>query len=1814
MPAATLEIFKAADFKALPVDRLASILGNYFDREMADDEFNILPDERKSAIRNNFVQSQLGGQLAVQPINGTQPTSGTQIRSRAAVMAADPTILEDEINRRFEEQQKPRPAPEIPQMQQEQIIPPQQQGAFNSLIQGLAAGVFDVAATPFTITRAITEQFGEQGAVEIGAKRMENYLKQKAAEHPMAAELQGKNLWDNPEIILDPRYTLYGVGNMAPSFLAAMIPGTAALRFGKLAAATVGGVSAGMMEGANTYRESIERGNDPDEAFKDMMLMTVGSGALNAIGFDKIFKANKGKKLIQATAAALTEGLTEYAEEPLEATILRMEPEEFRQKMKDGLAVIGPAMIMGGGGAAAANYIQGAQEARVKALEKEKKEGNLSLEQEERLVKERQALREMRKELPTDEKKQAEIDKKLSQVLGEFEEKPEQAESEEDLLKQAQDELDKYGKIDPETIRQLDEAAAALEKPARVGEEEPELKATEKPVKTRTEEKAYAEQQEAEKAQPEQPGKAEQAKAEIVEGEKAPWQMRKDEFFRKYAQRTELLQEMIEKAKKRLERIGGRGGSEEGRRIGDEIDDMELELTIIRPFQKHTYTIKQALAEGKDVPEEVLADYPELSRSLADEEMPVGENDPLADLDKKVLKYISRKTEYEKTEKTVSALAGEQKRKAQEVAEPSEEEKKLTAAMEKEEQEKETTKRLSETEPIVELDAEVISHVNARVRDLGSVEAVAERYDTDSAVDRYARQQAEREFGEKKATVKYREALPNNVYVHGRQGRQDLKTGHIIMGSKSWDIAEYYAGKKGSIWTVSPKPGANLFDVTNQNQLDAAKAKLQKAYDNGELQPSLDEIIAENGIDAVVKDMQPERLADNAGALDEGTGVIEWLDEQGYDGIKTEDGIIALNRDQFDFNKTKPETKPPAETVTAEPASEAGEKQPWEISLENYVQLAKARESDINYLNAQIIKEADGYTRADAKVIGAETNIREGRGTVYDHAEYFRNIPEKEAAKGRDRGLEGKGYKLAVSASDDLYAAFQNRAITSEQALAIVEAAGKNAESQAVGMRVISRAREEGRKLDPDDVANLVRANTFARRNAQELKSAKQGDLFGGGYDEALELSENLSQIASRHQKDLKEKILALRIVKKSNRLNELKKVGLEFKSLDEAIEALKGYEREYERWQHWDTDKELRQQILDELNSTTGQQQGLKFSTVEATPSGRTVRFVERVIAPFREQFVTPINVVQSVNDLPARYQEKVRAEMEKGGVIRGFFDPATEGVWLVADSMGSKRDVLETALHEPVTHYGLRKVLGPEIDNFYRKELIGHKDWGQAIQGIADRWGISQEEAAEEWIAGQIEQGIVEPTLMDRLIAAIRRALKALGLDLKYSRAELTVLIDKAFKAATGRVQQRTTETGIGEPALAYRRNLDKGLIRDELERMTKMLEELPEVRNGRPTTGLQVRYAQKIAELEEQLRAAELGLKYSRKTITDLPEFKRWFGDSKVVDKNGEPLVVYHGTKGDFNTFEGSQEDGYHFGTSAQASMRVSGVQAGRNVMPVYLKAERIKRIKDSGVSWKKSIKNAKRNGYDGIVYLNRFEGTSFENVQRAYDEKVDLNKLSDKEFLKRFPEATDSYIVFSSTQIKSATGNVGTFDPNNPDIRFSRVEQTKDRLERTIDQLNKNLPEKGKDKIVRHRMSTLIKQKIRNLKTGARLGRLDMAAELYETKQLILEYARQNLPQTGITRGQVKPLLTQIARAKTADDVAAAFKRVDSISRTNTEKALKNRIATLLNRFKPQKKQGRIKGTSLTASEYTMLDNIREIAGWSQARVDNELADL
>lgn len=167
---------------------------------------------------------------------------------------------------------------------------------------------------------------------------------------------------------------------------------------------------------------------------------------------------------------------------------------------------------------------------------------------------------------------------------------------------------------------------------------------------------------------------------------------------------------------------------------------------------------------------------------------------------------------------------------------------------------------------------------------------------------------------------------------------------------------------------------------------------------------------------------------------------------------------------------------------------------------------------------------------------------------------------------------------------------------------------------------------------------------------------------------------------------------------------------------------------------------------------------------------------------------------------------------------------------------------------------------------------------------------------------------------------------------------------------------------------------------------------------------------------------------------------PTFKRWFGDwegasrfaSKTIDANGEPRVFYHGTVHAFDSFEQvpGHDAGLHFGTLAQASMRVA--RAGAHLIPVFLNVRNPRRSHDKGRWNARSLGALRRKGQDGVVYLNRYEGITTGNVVRACEAKVDVDRLSPAAFLKWFPEAEDSWVVIDNGQIRSAlTG--GRFEP-------------------------------------------------------------------------------------------------------------------------------------------------------------------------------------
>lgn len=233
------------------------------------------------------------------------------------------------------------------------------------------------------------------------------------------------------------------------------------------------------------------------------------------------------------------------------------------------------------------------------------------------------------------------------------------------------------------------------------------------------------------------------------------------------------------------------------------------------------------------------------------------------------------------------------------------------------------------------------------------------------------------------------------------------------------------------------------------------------------------------------------------------------------------------------------------------------------------------------------------------------------------------------------------------------------------------------------------------------------------------------------------------------------------------------------------------------------------------------------------------------------------------------------------------------------------------------------------------------------------------------------------------------------------------------------------------------------------------------------------------------------------YSKRPMgVNSPEFKAWFGDSKVVDADGKPLVVYHGTDADFTKFKRinpSKDIGMHFGTIGQATEIIKNIEGmdeeavNQNIMPVYLSIQNPLRLNDLGawnplsvaqgirkdmninsllrhdilelmqnqtlnqVQQNKGIREIlQKYGYDGIVYKNTEELPGRADLRRdrwrkgiTVKEQIknrnkELKMMADKQSMQ------DSYIAFKPNQIKSATGNMGTYDPNNADIRYERGE--------------------------------------------------------------------------------------------------------------------------------------------------------------------------
>lgn len=146
-----------------------------------------------------------------------------------------------------------------------------------------------------------------------------------------------------------------------------------------------------------------------------------------------------------------------------------------------------------------------------------------------------------------------------------------------------------------------------------------------------------------------------------------------------------------------------------------------------------------------------------------------------------------------------------------------------------------------------------------------------------------------------------------------------------------------------------------------------------------------------------------------------------------------------------------------------------------------------------------------------------------------------------------------------------------------------------------------------------------------------------------------------------------------------------------------------------------------------------------------------------------------------------------------------------------------------------------------------------------------------------------------------------------------------------------------------------------------------------------------------------------------------------FLVWFGDSKVVDEQGNPLVVYHGSNVKIEKFE----DVITYFTDDY--MNADGYAGGEYIYEVYLSIQNPLIVDCQDRKWddietpygsttQEVVSNTDRNKYDGVIFIN---------IKDSWIDDVD------------YQDASTVYVTFSPKQIKSID-NDGSWNNNSNDI--------------------------------------------------------------------------------------------------------------------------------------------------------------------------------
>lgn len=497
------------------------------------------------------------------------------------------------------------------------------------------------------------------------------------------------------------------------------------------------------------------------------------------------------------------------------------------------------------------------------------------------------------------------------------------------------------------------------------------------------------------------------------------------------------------------------------------------------------------------------------------------------------------------------------------------------------------------------------------------------------------------------------------------------------------------------------------------------------------------------------------------------------------------------------------------------------------------------------------------------------------------------------------------------------------------------------------------------------------------------------------------------------------------------------------------------------------------------------------KFSRtgpVKGTTSTTRQQVIDKLVSKFGKSVIDKL-IANGTLEIKTLNDYVVDGELVIPSDVDGIYHQGK--AILIADNLSDDM-IIPTFLHELGGHGGLQTLMDKKAYAALMRDFDALVKAGDPMamqaKAMADSVARNKQDALDEYLPylitlasrAKAKQGKIAG-MINRIAMAVRSWLRnTLGMSVKMNAQDVLALAERMVEARTqpplNNIQSPINSfEGVKAPA-------------DQIKAVReKQSQELRKAPNGKPSNLTEQQWLQ-----------------------VRTPAFKNWFGDwendpanaSKILDENGEPLVLYHGAKSDFWIFDMSRSVpqrnegmmGMFFTDNAKTAAgytvdlrkEAAVVKAKENLAQINnefgfkrrqlevenktgdeiqeLTKKEFEAMKAAELKLKATIADAFNNAYDNaesrtkavfvrsqMPFEQDADGKSFLAVNKkaaeryfvdgVYDGIVNNNVLDDAN-ANHSVGAAKVVISFDATNIKSATDNTGTFSKTNDDIRYSQ----------------------------------------------------------------------------------------------------------------------------------------------------------------------------